>query len=148
MKSITHGKDISGVEVTHISKHGLWLLTRDNELFISFKEFPWFQDTSVSKIMNVEQPNPNFLHWPDLDVDLAIESLRCFPLASKTTRPTIRPGRLAKREPITRSKSVLRSTPRRTSSKEQNTIFPRIPHFPATISHVKDDERDPAQSTD
>ena len=40
MKSITHGKAISGVEVTHISKHGIWLATKDHELFISFKQFP------------------------------------------------------------------------------------------------------------
>ena len=60
------------VEVTNISKHGLWLCTRDSELFISFKEFPQFLDASVSKILNVEQPNPNSLYWPDLDIDLAV----------------------------------------------------------------------------
>jgi hypothetical protein len=25
--------------------------------------------------MNVEQPHPQHLHWPDLDVDLEVESL-------------------------------------------------------------------------
>lgn len=88
MKSITQGKNSSGVEVTNISKHGLWLLTRDNELFISFKEFPWLQDASVRRLMNVEQPTPNCLHWPELNIDLAVESVRCFPLMSKPSRPT------------------------------------------------------------
>ena len=96
MKSIIHRKDISGVEVTNISKHGLWLLTRDHEFFISFKEFPWFQDASVRKLMNVEQSTPTCLHWPDLRIDLAVESVRCFPLISTPSRPTTRSTRQAK----------------------------------------------------
>ena len=42
MTSITHGKGFPGVEVTNINKYGLWLVTRDHEHFISFKEFPQF----------------------------------------------------------------------------------------------------------
>jgi hypothetical protein len=117
MKFIMRDKDISCVEVTNISKHGLWLCTRDSELFISFKEFPQFLDASVSKILNVEQPSPNFLYWPDLDIHLAIQSIRCFPLLSQTSRPTARSGRQAKTEPITQSKSRLPSAPIRTSPK-------------------------------
>jgi hypothetical protein len=30
------------VEVTNISAHGLWLLSRDKELFLSYEDFPWF----------------------------------------------------------------------------------------------------------
>ncbi|MBH0202254.1 MAG: DUF2442 domain-containing protein [Nitrospira sp.] len=115
MKSITHGKNSSGVEVTHISQHGIWLVTRDHELFISFKEFPSFQNTSVLKLMHVEQPTPTRLHWPDLDIDLAVESVRCFPLLSKPSRPTTRSGRQAKPEPLTQSKSGIPSAPVRTS---------------------------------
>lgn len=89
MKSTVHGKDHSGVEVINITKHGIWLFTGDNELFISFEKFPWFRHASVSGILNVERPNPNYLHWPDLDMDLTVESVRCFPLISKS-RPPIR----------------------------------------------------------
>jgi hypothetical protein len=95
MRSIIHDKKFSGVEVTHITKHGLWLLTGDNELFISFKEFPHFQDATVSEIMNVTQPTPDYLYWPDLDRELAVESVRCFPLVSNKPRPTTRSGRQA-----------------------------------------------------
>jgi len=117
MKSITHGTVSSGVEVTHISKHGIWLVTRDHEIFISFKEFPLFQDATLRKLMHVEQPTPNCLHWPDLNIDLAVESARCFPLTSKPSRPTTRSTRQAKTEPITQLKSDLRSGPLRTSPK-------------------------------
>ncbi|MBI5672608.1 MAG: DUF2442 domain-containing protein, partial [Nitrospirae bacterium] len=109
MKSITHGKATSGVEVTHISKHGIWLATRDQELFISFEQFPWFQDASVRKLMHVKQRTPSCLHWPDLDIDLAVQSVRCFPLLSQTSRPTTGSSRQAKTESITQPKSDLRS---------------------------------------
>jgi hypothetical protein len=92
MKFIMHDKNISCVEVTNISKHGLWLCTRNNELFISFKEFPQFLDASVSKILNVEHPNPDSLYWPDLDIHLAVQSIRCFPLLSKPSPPSKRAG--------------------------------------------------------
>ena len=100
MKSIPHGKDNSGVEVTNISKHGIWLATRDHELFISFKEFPWFQDASVRKLMNVEQLTPTCLHWPDLGINLAVEALRCFPLMLTRSFQKSRTDRHAKMRPM------------------------------------------------
>lgn len=36
MKSVTLGKSISGLEVTNIFRHGLWLFIADEELFLSF----------------------------------------------------------------------------------------------------------------
>lgn len=111
MKFSTQGKGVSEIEVLNISKHGIWLATRDHELFISFKEFPWFQDATVRKLMNVEQRTPTCLHWPDLAIDLAVESVRCFPLLSQTSCPTTRSSRQAKTRPITQSKSNLRSGP-------------------------------------
>ena len=32
------------VEVTNVSRHGLWLLVGDEELFLPFEHFPWFRD--------------------------------------------------------------------------------------------------------
>lgn len=86
MKFIMRDKGISCIEVTNISRHGLWLCTRNSELFISFKEFPQFLDASISRILNVKQPNPDSLYWPDLDINLAIQSVRCFPLLSQISR--------------------------------------------------------------
>ena len=57
------------------------------ELFVPFSEFPWFEDVSIAKLANVERPQPHHLYWPDLDVDLAVESIRHpeqFPLVAKT----------------------------------------------------------------
>lgn len=87
MKSKALGTNISEVEVTNISQHGFWLLLDDRELFVPFSEFPWFKDAPVGSILKVELPHPGHLYWPDLDVDLAVESIEHperFPLVSKT----------------------------------------------------------------
>lgn len=99
MKSGMLGKNTSGAEVTNISKHGFWLLVADEELFVPFKEFPWFKDASVSEILKVEWPQPHHLYWPALDVDLDVESIRHpekFPLVSKGSHTTRRSSRPAK----------------------------------------------------
>ncbi|MBI4757374.1 MAG: DUF2442 domain-containing protein [Betaproteobacteria bacterium] len=86
MTSATLGASISAVEVTNISQHGFWVLLNDEELFLPFSEFPWFRDVAVGKILHVELPSPNHLYWPELDVDLAVESIRHperFPLVSQ-----------------------------------------------------------------
>ena len=75
MKSETLGTGTSEVEVTQISKHGIWLLFKDKEHFLSFGNFPWFKNASVSAIHNVELLNERHLYWPELDVDLAVESI-------------------------------------------------------------------------
>ncbi len=79
------GTAISAPEVTHVSKHGLWLLRSDEELFLPFEQFPWFRQATIEQITQVEAPGPDHLYWPDLDIDLAVESIRhseAFPLIS------------------------------------------------------------------
>jgi hypothetical protein len=91
MKSAALGRHISGAEVTNVSKHGFWLLLANEELFVPFKDFPWFKDASIAEIVRVEWPQPHHLYWPDLDVDLAVDTIRDsknFSLISKKTRHT------------------------------------------------------------
>jgi hypothetical protein len=86
MKSRARGVSTSTVEVTNISRHGLWILVGEEELFLPFEEFPWFREARLPAIMNVERPTPGSLHWPLLDVDLTLESIRHpdrYPLKSK-----------------------------------------------------------------
>jgi hypothetical protein len=74
--------------VTNISPHGFWLLLDDREVFVPFRDFPWFERASVHDIARVERPSPHHLHWPELDVDLAVESLEHperYPLVSRVT---------------------------------------------------------------
>lgn len=86
MRSAPPGPSTSPVEVTNVSPHGFWLFVGDRELFVSFKEFPWFREASVREITNVQLPSPHHLYWPDLDVDLAVESIEHpekYPLVSQ-----------------------------------------------------------------
>jgi hypothetical protein len=88
MKSDPRGRPTSAVEVTHISKDGVWLLLEDRELFLPFSQFPWFLDAPVGAIHKMEQPRHGHLYWPALDIDLAVESIEHperFPLVSKST---------------------------------------------------------------
>ncbi len=85
MKSHAGGKSTLAAEVTQIDKQGIWVLIGDKESFLRFQDFPWFQDATVGAIHNVELLNNNHLHWPDLDIDLAVESIEHpeqFPLVS------------------------------------------------------------------
>ena len=86
MKSAKLGKHTSDVEITNVSKHGFWLLIGANERFVAFEQFPWFREAPIGHLLNVELPSPRHLYWPDLDVDIAVESIdhpERFPLVSK-----------------------------------------------------------------
>ncbi len=93
MKPLIQGNPFSRVDVTHISTHGLWLLTNSRELFVSFVDFPQFQTTSSSKLKHVIQLHSGCLYWPDLGVEIPVKRVRCFPLVSAKPRPILRAGR-------------------------------------------------------
>ena len=76
MKSSAVGKSISRAEVQDISQHGLWLYVKGREYLLPFKHYPWFRDAKVAEIQNVQLLHGMHLHWPDLDVDLELESLQ------------------------------------------------------------------------
>ena len=72
-------------EVTHVSRHGFWLLLGGEELLLPFADFPWFRKASIEQLCDVQWPTPEHLYWPQLDVDLAVESIRnpgAFPLVA------------------------------------------------------------------
>ena len=106
MRSAAPGSSTSQVEVTNVSPHGLWLFIGERELFVPFRDFPWFKGASIEEVTNVQLQSPHHLYWPDLDVDLAVESIEHperYPLVSqtrsnKTLQPTSRKARRQKPE--------------------------------------------------
>lgn len=99
MKSARLGRRISAVEVSNVSKHGFWLLIGDAERFLAFEDFPWFQNAAIGQLLNVELSSPHHLYWPDLDIDLAVESIdhpERFPLISKERSTNALKARRAK----------------------------------------------------
>ena len=101
MKSARRGKSTSVVEVTHVSEHGVWLFIDGREIFMPFELFPWFREASIGALMNVELVGRGHLFWPDLDVDLAVDSIEHpedFPLVSLVLpNPTVRPSAVRRR---------------------------------------------------
>ena len=80
------GRNILEVEVTNISNHGLWVLTQNKELFLSYENFPWFKNKTIDNITKVESFGQGHLHWEELDVDLSLEMIEHperFPLQAK-----------------------------------------------------------------
>lgn len=85
MSLLSHGKNISSVEISNISSHGVWLLIHGKELFLPYDDFPWFKEQTVQSIINIEEPSSGHFYWPELDVDLTeemIEHPERFPLKS------------------------------------------------------------------
>lgn len=75
-------------EVTSVSGHCVWILIDDVELALHYSKFPWFKAATIPQILNVLRPTSEQLYWPDLDVDLSVESIRHlekFPLMAKST---------------------------------------------------------------
>ena len=80
------GTTISAAEVTHVSKHGFWLLLDAEELLVPFEHFPWFKNATIDQLSDVRWPTPDHLYWPQLDADFSVESIRnpsAFPRVSK-----------------------------------------------------------------
>ncbi len=83
--SARRGSSTSAVELSNVSVHGFWLLVDQEELFLPFRDFPWFKKATVEQLALVSLPTPGHLHWPALDIDLAVDSIRrpqAFPLVS------------------------------------------------------------------
>lgn len=107
-KSAPRGRSTSLVEVTNISAKGLWLLLDDQEHFLPYKQFPWFRDARVSEILEVTRPSARHLYWPELDIDLAVESIlhpERYPLVSG-----VRSGKA--RAPVASKRELPRRSPR------------------------------------
>ena len=91
MKSGRRGQSTLVVEVENVSANGFWLFLDEQEKFVSFREFPWFREATIAQLLNVRRPHKNHLHWPDLDVDVALDSIghpERYPLISRA-RPKV-----------------------------------------------------------
>ncbi|MFC1601832.1 DUF2442 domain-containing protein [Candidatus Sumerlaeota bacterium] len=86
MTSQKPGTTTSDVEVANIDSHGFWLFVKGHEYFLPYTDFPWFKEARLAEILNVTLCHDSHLRWPDLDVDLCLESLQQpdkFPLIYK-----------------------------------------------------------------
>ena len=66
----------TSVSVLMINAQGIMLSVLGNDYFISYNRIPWMQDAPIRSVLNVQLSGSSAIEWPDLDVDLEIESLR------------------------------------------------------------------------
>ena len=59
-----------------INSQGMMLSVQGNDYFVSYNRVPWLRDARISSALNVRMSGPDAIEWPDLDVDLEIESLK------------------------------------------------------------------------
>jgi hypothetical protein len=74
------------IDVRVISRHGVWVLVDERGLFMPFEDFPWFRNASINSVLKLERPQPHHLYWPELDIDLTVDSIENpekYPLKSK-----------------------------------------------------------------
>ncbi len=75
MKYAKPGRSISEAEVSHVSSHGLWVLVGPKEYFLDYDLYPWFAKANIGEVTKVKLLHGRHLRWPDLDVDIELESL-------------------------------------------------------------------------
>jgi hypothetical protein len=86
MRSAEPGTSTSAVELANVSPHGFWLLIDAREHYLPFDAFPWFRDATIGQLSRIERPTRDHLYWPDLDVDLTLDSIErpdAYPLVSR-----------------------------------------------------------------
>ena len=101
MKPLSPTKALAKVDVTLITRHGLWLLTTSHELFVSFVDFPQFQNVPPLHLKHVAQLHSDILYWPDLHIEIPVKHVRCFPLTGAKSHPPRRSGRQTKTRSVT-----------------------------------------------
>ena len=64
------------VSVLMINAQGIMLTVQGQDYFLSYNRIPWIQDAPIRSVLNVQMSGPEAIEWPDLDIDLEIDSLR------------------------------------------------------------------------
>ena len=68
----------TSASVLMINAQGIMLSVLGYDYFLSYNRIPWMQDAPIRSVLNVQMSalGPEAIEWPDLDVDLELDSLR------------------------------------------------------------------------
>ena len=66
----------TSASVLMINAQGIMLSVQGHDYFLSYNRIPWMQDAPIRSVLNVQMSGTEAIEWPDLDVDLEIDSLR------------------------------------------------------------------------
>ena len=71
-----NNSQLTSVAVLMINSQGMMLNVQGQDYFVSYNRVPWLRDARVSSALNVRMSGSRAIEWPELDVDLEIESLK------------------------------------------------------------------------
>ncbi len=66
----------TSVNVLMINGQGIMISVCGQDYFLSYNRIPWMRDASIKDVLNVQMCGNEAIEWPNLDVDLEIDSLR------------------------------------------------------------------------
>ena len=66
----------TSVAVLMINAHGMLISVQGQDYFLSYNRVPWLRDARISSVLNVRMSGARSIEWPELDIDLEVESLR------------------------------------------------------------------------
>jgi len=77
---------LPSVEIAEVTAQGSLLRIGDEAWFVAFAAFPWFGKAAPDRLLHVDRPATHHLRWPELDIDLDVDSPRHperYPLVSR-----------------------------------------------------------------
>lgn len=74
--SLNNNSQLTSVSVLMINAQGMMLSVQGQDYFVSYNRVPWLRDARISSALNVRMSGSRAIEWPELDVDLEIESLK------------------------------------------------------------------------
>ena len=73
---LENNTNATSASVLMINNQGIMISVAGNDYFLSYNRVPWLKDATVRNILNIKMLGNNAVEWPDLDVDLEVESLK------------------------------------------------------------------------
>ena len=66
----------TSVSVLMINAQGIMIRVGGQDFFLSYNRIPWMREASIKDVLNVKMCGTEAVEWPNLNVDLEIDSLR------------------------------------------------------------------------
>ena len=74
--NLSNNLESTSASVLMINAQGIMISVKGQDYFLSYNRIPWMRDAAIRSVLNVQMCGPDAIEWPDLDVDLEIDSLR------------------------------------------------------------------------
>ena len=69
------GGSFTAPELTKVASEGIGIRVDGRDLFLPYDLFPFFRNAARSQVALIERPTFDHFRWPELDVDLELDSI-------------------------------------------------------------------------